>query len=130
MSGAKHTPGPWEADAEDMAQGADDIFTVSIRAANGQLVGSISAFTLLSDAENGVQYVTADSPTEAALLEAKANARLIAAAPELLEALRGMLEIYGVTAADLRGGTNTSSTEVECCEMAHAAIKKANGGAQ
>ena len=79
---AQHTPGPWVADAGDMAQSADEIFTVAINAANGQLVGTVSAFSLLSDAENGVEYVTADSPCDAALQEAKANARLIAAAPE------------------------------------------------
>lgn len=58
--------------------------------------------------------------------EEQANARMIA---ELLEALRGMLEIYGVTQANLRGGSTVSAVEVECCDTARAAIAKATGAA-
>lgn len=41
---------------------------------------------------------------------------------ELEAALQGMLEIYGVTEAHLRADTMTSSTEVECCNQARAAL--------
>ncbi|WP_204378517.1 MULTISPECIES: hypothetical protein [unclassified Pseudomonas] len=50
-----------------------------------------------------------------------ANAKLIADAPELLESLKGMLEVYG-------GGTRwepPTSTELELHDMARAAIAKA-----
>lgn len=55
------------------------------------------------------------------------NGPLLAAAPELLQALKGMLEIYGVTEQNLIGSSMTSHTEVECCDQARAAIAKATG---
>lgn len=57
----------------------------------------------------------------------EANARLIAAAPELLEALEGMLEIYGVREQHMSREPFASSTEVDCCNQARAAIAKATG---
>lgn len=91
MSAAKHTPGPWEADAQDMQQGADDIFTVSIWApwldGDRPHIGTVSAFSLLSETRGGTEFVTTDAPSIDKLEEAKANARLIAAAPDLLAAL-------------------------------------------
>ena len=64
MKNAKHTPGPWEVDQIDQS-------TIQIKAA-GVIVAEVysgSTFTRLSD-------------------EQQANARLIAAAPELLSALQ------------------------------------------
>ena len=67
MSAAKHTPGPWEADAQDMQQGADDIFTVSIWApgldGDRPHIGTVSAFSLLSETRGGTEFVTTDAPS-------------------------------------------------------------------
>lgn len=56
---------------------------------------------------------------------ALADARLIAAAPELLEALEGMIEVYG-------GACDSEclpkhSTELELIDLARTAIAKATG---
>lgn len=53
------------------------------------------------------------------------NANVMAAAPDLLEALVGMLEIYGVREQHIEREPFASSTEVECCNAARAAIAKA-----
>ncbi len=50
-----------------------------------------------------------------------ANARLIAAAPDLLEALRSMLSEFSVMASPATAG------EIAACEAARAAIAKAEG---
>ena len=55
------------------------------------------------------------------------DANLISAAPELLEALEGMLEIYGVYEHHMDREPFASSVEVDCCNLARAAISKARG---
>lgn len=119
MSAAKHTPGPWEADAQDMQQGADDIFTVSIWApgldGDRPHIGTVSAFSLLSETRGGTEFVTTDAPSIDKLEEAKANARLIAAAPEMLAALQEAVR------SEIKGRTLLAKCE--------AAIAKATGGA-
>jgi hypothetical protein len=57
----------------------------------------------------------------------EANARLIAAAPDLLEALEGMVSIYAVST-----GVNSMACQVEqqLTAMARAAIARAQGEAQ
>ena len=89
-----HTQGPWEADADEMAQGADDIFTVSVWAAgqdgDRMHIAVVSAFSLLSGTHGDTELVTTDAPSADKLTEAKANARLIAAAPDLLAALEAV----------------------------------------
>lgn len=84
---SKHTPGPWTVFNEGQCPGID---------ANNETCNvSIICFgTLLQDIErNGVQGRTID--------ECAANARLIAAAPELLEALRELDECYCEAGNDL-----------------------------
>jgi hypothetical protein len=58
--------------------------------------------------------------------EGRANARLIAAAPDLLEALKGILEVHGVRqdSADI-GLVNQSWVDIS--DLARAAIAKATG---
>lgn len=121
MSAAKHTPGPWAVDAEEIEQGADDIFTVAIWAPgpDGErpLIATVSAFSLISEQVGSTEVVTTGAPAVDLLEQAKANARLIAAAPELLEALRKLLAM-----ADSHNIGGASRTQ------ARAVIQKATGG--
>jgi len=87
----KHTPGPWDVCEDD----------INVYAPN-----SDTAIT-------NQDHICAPDKVEAA-----ANARLIAAAPELLEALRVLLA---------HGGT---AYEAHAKEKAREAIAKADGGAQ
>ena len=89
---SEHTPGPWEADGV----GSDGSFEIW----SGVISGKEGAFIICS--RNPIEHRAAAS---------RANARLIAAAPDLLEALQGVLRV-----ADRR--------TVEF-DAAHAAIKKA-----
>jgi len=57
--------------------------------------------------------------------EVEANMRLIAAAPDLLEALKGMIEVYGGK-YDI-DCLPKHSTELELIGLARAAIAKATG---
>lgn len=74
---AKHTPGPWEARPDDRGAGSYPYCTVW--AGPPGLNGSVVAAIRLDD--------------EGRELPFEANARLIAAAPELLEALKGVLAV-------------------------------------
>lgn len=94
MTDLKHTPGPWSI--------RESSTHVSVIGANGE--------ALFHDCKS-IPLVLED-------------ARLIAAAPELLEALDGMLQIYGGN-KDWNG--LKSSTELDCIEQARAAIAKATG---
>ena len=91
MTKAQHTPGPW--------------------VYHKQLNGSLTFF-----GENGNRAIL----SAARLINQEANACLIAASPELLDALKGMLEVFG----DEFGMGNSS-----VCDDARAAIAKATGGA-
>ena len=48
---------------------------------------------------------------------------------DLLEALDGMLEIYGVYESNMKHDSFVSSVEVDCCNKARAAIARARGEA-
>ena len=100
MIDTKHTPGPWEVDQIDQS-------TIQIKAA-GVIVAEVcsgSTFTRLSD-------------------EQQANARLIAAAPELLASLREALKV--VDAYRRVSGGDGDITAMN----ARAAIAKATGCAE
>lgn len=92
MTKAQHTPGPW--------------------VYHKQLNGSLTFF-----GENGNRAIL----SAARLINQEANARLIAASPELLDALKGMLEVFG----DEFGMGNSS-----VCDDARAAITKATRSEQ
>lgn len=96
MSDAKHTPGPWVAGRPDMA--------TMIEGRNGKYIYA------------GERYIAAAGFDVRDWDETVANARLIAAAPELLEALE---EMYRVC--------NASSDDAPHRVKARAAIAKAKG---
>lgn len=91
----KPTPGPWS-------------FNAKLSASENH-----RGFTIRSDAG----WVLADViPVDEGGVEGKANARLIAAAPDLLEAVRGLLDAL------------PSATTHPAIAAARAAIAKATGG--
>lgn len=109
MKEAKHTPSPWA-----VSKGYDG--SISVSATRPYRINNISAGTpIICDV---YQHPEFDSFSGAA------NARLIAAAPELLEALKAMIDAERVYES---GGR--SSEELAALEKAHAAIAKAEGGA-
>lgn len=95
MPVTKHTPGPWFIDG-------------NVIRGDKQRNGSISIACTLNIA---YPYGRWSGESE------QANARLIAAAPELLEALQDMVDYYG-----------TASASVEALHKARSAIAKATGG--
>lgn len=99
MKHAKHTPGPW----------------ATISRVEGNHVGP--------DAKRAKEFDICITPqTE----EGRANARLIASAPCLLEALEQLLDAVGILR---QSGVNVLAVPqaVKARELAHAAIKKARG---
>ena len=101
----QHTPGPWRDDFEGEPDwGSQTIIQVG--------AGS----TLIADV-----CVTDDCISDD---EHAANARLIAAAPELLEALQCLLAM-----PDYDGAISTSTVRRGAKHAARAAIAKATGGA-
>lgn len=93
--GTKHTPGPW----------------VVVRAGNSTLIRS--------DSQRGYFAKIEGACAGAHGAEGEANARLIAAAPDLLEALKKALPLLE---EHIRGRSVT-----EAIEAAEAAIAKAEG---
>jgi hypothetical protein len=100
----KHTPGPWRADVDTNAQ--DDMRHGVVADCNDLWVAALY--------RSGTSPINEHSSEAEA--EVAANARLIAAAPELLAALRVMLahQMNDITAE---------------CDQARAAIAKATGSA-
>lgn len=97
MTAAKHTPGPWSV--------SEEWDGTSIKAGQFHVTHTIQSCGFHSEEED--KAVT------------QANARLIAAAPELLEALRALAE---EAFANMRGGRQ------DLIDDARAAIAKATGG--
>jgi hypothetical protein len=102
MSAAKHTPGPWE--VEDITSQGAMVYR-RIKTSKDEPVGSVSAYKLSKKRD----------------AEAEANARLIAAAPELLEALEMMIADFGDYPASKR--------PCLAFDLARAAIARATGDA-
>ena len=107
MSEAKHTPGPWEFGPNHSSTGLA-----------GQLVvrpaGEFPHGEWVADV--GSMY---DDHREA-------NARLIAAAPDLLKALEKIIEMNRQWALDQYGDA-TKAENMDCVRVARAAITKATG---
>lgn len=77
---AKHTPGPWQLSVETPTIIKQDLSSIGL-SRGGVLIGSACGH------ESSGLYPTYE--------QALANARLIAAAPELLEALVGFMHEFG-----------------------------------
>lgn len=99
-SKAKFTPGPWK--RNDFL----DLKEISLRAIACERLGFCVTFINTDD--------------QARVAEAEANARLISAAPELLEALQAFTDVYGV---------DDVKRWMKVRDNARAAIAKALGGA-
>lgn len=109
MTENTHTPGPWALEIDD----EDPEALIVGNKGNGEIFsdgfGTIASVNLFRDAPGE------DVPYPAYV----ANARLIAAAPDLLEALQAMLFASSLQAH--------ASTKLEAEMKAHAALAKAKG---
>jgi hypothetical protein len=112
VSGA-HTPGPWE--AERVYITIQDP-TMRITANNGELYVAEAAYSPTQRTDS----IHVKDPDEM-----RANARLIAAAPELLEALQGCCELLAHIEPEVRGGYSPDGAYAR----ARAAIAKATWSA-
>ena len=127
MSETKHTPGPWVAlfpEARCYNEAADiTYFQVLTQKTRAQLraEGLDHYDRYLEDVAN-VSIVSNQFWWDMTDDEAKANARLIAAAPELLEALEWLIaNVYSCAC------TMPTKEEREAWDKAEAAIAKAKG---
>jgi hypothetical protein len=120
---SKHTPGPWG--VSHGGHGSPHGFV-------------IDEYYVLNRTLADDVAIAADIVDPATQMPSEANARLIAAAPELLEALRFLLPHVEHAHADSCGDSDSyNNAEVPSCgcgldaavESAHAAIAKATGEA-
>jgi hypothetical protein len=105
---AKHTPGPWTTEENVRAGGIIHFAVTNRENGNEWMVCSITPMHLMRDVD-------------------KSNARLIAAAPELLEEIQRLLAAYAPL------GFYSKSCNCDKCEAtkkAMALVAKAKGGAQ
>lgn len=107
----KHTPGPWGIEQTD-----DTNWIGFMRPHDGKV--ELIVCTTARD------FTLKDGARE----QNDANARLIAAAPELLDALVEAVECGMVPISSAKdGGASTHSRQVRCADMIRAAIAKATG---
>jgi len=104
---SKHTPAPW---------------TVSELDARGE----VSEYHIFIEPDVAVIERKVETRNEGRDM---ANARLIASAPQLLQALEEMLEVHGVRWEHVRGDSSIPASWVELSDKARAAIKAAKGEA-
>jgi len=110
MSAPKHTPGPWTVGGIGSVKGTDssDIFIQDRRGAS-------------------IAHVIYNEPGGDDPAECMADARLIAAAPDLLEALKEIIDFIGPKDPVCIKGPNCETCRL--ADAARAAITKAEGGA-
>lgn len=115
MSEAKHTPGPWWIDLESRFTLGGDSRSVEALTPDGKMV-TREICNLMFDTDG--------HPDGAEYLEDVANARLIAAAPELLSACEDALGLFDVVALS----ESMTTAEANVIRVLRAAITKAQGG--
>lgn len=121
MSAPKHTPGPWM--VPHFACDDHPCDCVYVLGEHGGM-GSLAEVTV----DNGLPISEGgnDGPD---LEQAKANAHLIAAAPEMLEALRAAVDANLLpTEPPASGDASSYIQQVRAAVMIRAAIAKATGG--
>ena len=101
---SKHTPGPWQT----MPEECDKAY---IRVRGTALGNRYKVANVLTPTYEGVHQSEAE--------ETRRNAQLIAAAPELLDALRGAVVLFGCHCNDC--------TALDWLSRAEAALTKAGG---
>lgn len=110
-----HTPGPWGW-PNDSKEGCSSFDALKLRGPDGDAV-------IFAEIEG-----SANNATGAFLcFENPADARLIAAAPDLLEACEGALEYFATYHNCLCGQTSTGTIVCALCKL-RAAIAKAEPG--
>ena len=102
MTEAKHTPGPWRTRASQDASGDIGITAPDVP-------------NVIAECFADMRFVG-----EFAIVEAQANAHLIAAAPETTDALRSLLRLF----EEIDGGENDDAPELVA---ARAALAKSQG---
>jgi hypothetical protein len=107
MSQNKHTPGPWRVGNSFMESG----------------VFSADGKTIVALTHGSARYYRRQEQ----IAEQDANARLIAAAPELLEALVDLTRVMPVLPADAKNIRGIEQQYDAANRAAHAAIAKATG---
>ena len=112
MSKMAHTPGPWEASFTDCLGGPASY--CRIRPVSGEMFGQFTS----------LEIATMHLMDEA---EQQANARLIAAAPDLLVALEQLVSDYERGIHVEFGGSPWLKEKLEELDYARAAIAKATG---
>jgi hypothetical protein len=106
----KHTPGPWKAQPREFPEGQWFL------EGQWEVVSTCENERLIAEAAPHI-----DSDSE------EANARLIAAAPELLEALVGLMRVMPVLPADAKTVRGIEQQYDAAHRAARAAIAKATG---
>jgi len=113
MNDKKHTPGPWEVRADPSHY---DSFTTVVAGSGEQRKGMLRELIVEIGGWAGIET-------------AEANARLIAAAPDMLEALKSLLAFVNSLGMEFGGVSKEKYLEAyEPLNKAHAAISKAEGG--
>lgn len=125
----KHTPGPWKAVFPETRRfhNNTDITTYEVLSVKTRNQLSSEGFTHYRDDHSSVDNVSLVSShfwRDMNDDEAKANARLIASAPELLEALKAMVKEFGYDVVHPYGLVHDEHAAIQ---SAIAAIAKAEG---
>ena len=116
MTQTQHTPGPWTVKGPSHIEGRAEFI------ANTDRIIGWTANTFMEDADDREDADIGGGVTTG---EDRANARLIAAAPQLLEALK-MLRL--MDERDLRPESCCGPTKLAVIKQADAAIKAATEG--